>query len=158
MQGKFYLPDFIVPYPQPAIKMCYPIKGVSRMYVLPSGYAVNKFGVCLNPVPVYSFHGNAVVIALGVAQFMDGKLSFDTHFELVGQSYNGYAAAYNRRQSYFDIKHAIKAHLDAAVQFCSHGVKWIESESKMAMIGAETEKIQDDIKELFVLPKQILLF
>ena len=158
MHGNFHIPDFIIPYPQPAPKKLYLIKGMSHMYMLPSGYAVNKLGVCLNPVPVYTFQGAIIFIHLAVAQFVDGKLSFDVHYEIKGESYNGYAASYTNRQAYLSVKCAVKIQLDTAIEFLTRSPKWIESSSKMERICCETEKIKEDIRELFVIPQQISLF
>ena len=158
MHGEFHIPDFIITNPQPAFKKLYPIKGMSRMYMLPSGYAVNKIGVCLNPVPVYTFSGTIVFIHLAVAQFQDSKLSFDVHYEVKGESYNGYAASYSSRQAYLSVKGAVKIQLDTAIEIFTQSPKWIERSSKRERIYCETEKIKEDIRELFVIPQQISLF
>jgi hypothetical protein len=158
MHGEFHIPDFIIPHPQPAPKRSHPIKGMSRMYILPGGYAVNKLGVCLNPVPVYTFQGNLIFIHLAVAQFLDGKLSFDVHYEINGESYNGYAASYTNRQAYISVKCAVKVQLNVAIEFLMQSLRWIESNHKRVRIIAETEQIKEDIKALFVIPQQISLF
>src|SRR4051794_21824798 len=98
MHSEFLISDFIIPPPQRAPEKIYPIKGMSRRYILPGGYAVNKWGVCLNPVPIYTFSGTVIIIHLSVAQFLDGKLSFDVHYEIMGESYMGHAASYSSRQ------------------------------------------------------------
>jgi hypothetical protein len=157
MHGEFHIPHFIIPHPQRAPKKIYPIKGMSCTYILPGGYSVNKPGVCLNPVPVYTFHGTLIVIHLAVAQFSDGKLSFDVHYEVRGESYNGYAASYTNRQAYLTVKCAVKVQLDTAIEFLTRSLKWIKS-SKRERICCETEKIKEDIRELFVIPQQISLF
>lgn len=128
------------------------------MYMLPSGYTVNKLGVCLNPVPVYTFQGAMIFIHLAVAQFLDGKLSFDVHYEIKGESYNGYAASYTDRQAYLSVKAAVKIQFDMAIEFVTQSLKWIESDNKRARIIAEREQIKEDIKALFVIPQQISLF
>src|SRR5689334_19380113 len=127
MHGNFHIPHFIIPHPQPTPKKMYPIKGMSRMCILPSGYTVNKLGVCLNSVPVYTFQGTIIFIHLAVAQFLDGKLSFDVHYEIKGESYNGYAASYTNRQAYLSVRCAVKIQLDMAIEFPTHSLKWIES-------------------------------
>ena len=131
---------------------------MSRTYILPSGYAVNKIGVCLNPVPVYTFHGTLLFIHLAIAQFLDGKLSFDVHYEVRGESYNGYAASYSSRQAYLSVKCAVKIQLDTAIEMLTRSPKWIERSSKREKIYCETEKIKEDIRALFIIPRQISLF
>lgn len=128
------------------------------MYILPSGYAVNKIGVCLNPVPVYTFHGTVIVIDLAIARFLDGQFSFDVHYEIKGESYNGYGASYTNRQAYLSVKCAVKIQLDTAIEFLTRSPKWIESSNNRERICCETEKIKEDIRELFVIPQQISLF
>src|SRR3954469_14796654 len=137
MHGEFHIPDFIIPHPQPAPKRSHPIKGMTRTYILPSGYAVNKLGVCLNPVPVYTVSGTVIVIHLSVAQFLDGKLSFDVHYEVRGESYNGYAASYSSRQAYLSVKCAVKIQLDTAIEMLTRSQKWIERSSKRERICSE---------------------
>src|SRR4051812_38357293 len=100
MHHVFHIPNFIIPHPQPAREKTHPNKSMSRRYILPGGYAVNKWGVCLNPVPVYTFSGTVIVIHLSVARFLDGKLSFDVPYEIKGENYSGYAAPYSSRQAY----------------------------------------------------------
>lgn len=128
------------------------------MYILPSGYAVNKLGICLNPVPVYTFHGATVIIDLAVAQFLDGKLSFDVHYEIKGESYNGYAASYTNRQAYLSVKCAVKIQLDMAIEFVTQSMRWVKSDNKRVRIITESELVKEDIKALFVIPQQISLF
>ena len=158
MHHEFHIPNFIIPHPQPTPEKIHPNKSMSPRYILPGGYAVNKPGVCLNPVPVYTFSGTAIVIHLSVARFLDGKLSFDLYYEIRGESYSGYAASYSSRQAYLPVKCAVKIQLNMAIESLTQSLRWIERSSKREKIYCETEKIKEDIRALFIIPRQISLF
>jgi hypothetical protein len=135
MHSEFHIPDFIIPHLQRVPKKSYPIKGMRRMYILQGDYAVNKLGVCLNPVPVYTFPGNLTFIHLAVAQFLDGKLSFDVHYVIKGESYNGYAAFYTNRQVYLSVKCAFKVQLAVAIESLSESFKINPTEQLIKLAG-----------------------